>query len=471
MRPYRSMPDTLQDSFKLRDERQARANDRERQKGLNALPFSEAINAYPDNENIDPQDAFSLKQLGMVEFPEPPPEAPEVEAESILPNLDNAPAKPSIAASNKTVQQEVDEAEQDMGLDFDPEMELGQPSLLDRLMAAQEAKNRDQTLDVLLRAGIQAGTAISGQGNVAPNYAIADAIKGNIGSEIEDLKQETQFQKIAQQQDDDAKRRSKTSEISEAARQSVASQLRRMGNEAAAKSIEDRKLSYQDLRDLYGETNLSNMLTAYEAQQNRLAIAQERSAGKVDDAAAKAEDKITRLRQNLRKELKDYDEKTGLITSLTTYESLKDRLDKGQFSGIDDVRALYTMIKALDPTSVVRESEVELLQMSNSQFSKIMNTPKRFFKGDIFDPKYRKQLVAKLGAMAQDNVKAFRRKSAGTFKEIERQGLNPEEFLSDELPIDNILGRGEAAKAAPEVNITPSMAVELKAELERRKKK
>ncbi len=469
MRPYRSMPDALQDSFKLRDERQARANDRERQKGLNALPFSEAINAYPDNENLDPQDAFSLKQLGMVEFPEPPPEAPEVEAESILPNLDNAPAKPSIAASNKTIQQEVDEAEQDMGLDFEPESD--QPTLLDRLMAAQATKNRDQTLDVLLRAGIQAGTAISGQGNVAPNYAIADAIKGNIGSEIEDLKQETQFQKIAQQQEDDAKRRSKTSEISEAARQSVASQLRRMGNETAAKSIEDRKLSYQDLRDLYGETNLSNMLTAYEAQQNRLAIAQERSAGKQDQATDKAEEKITRLRQGLRKELKDYDEKTGLINSLTTYESLKNTLDKGQFSGMDDIKALYSMIKALDPASVVREAEVELMQSSNSQFSRILNSPKRFFKGDIFDPKYRKQLVAKLGVMAQDNVKSFRRKAAGTFKEIERQGLNPEEFLSDELPIGDILGKPEAQKKQPEITVTPSMALELKAELEKRKKK
>jgi hypothetical protein len=213
------------------------------------------------------------------------------------------------------------------------------------------------------------------------------------------------------------------------------------------------------------------MLTAYEAQQNRLAIAQERSSGKSEQAVDKAEEKMTRLRQGFRKELKDYNEKTGLIESLTTYESLKDKLDKGQFSGIDDVRALYTMIKALDPTSVVRESEVELLQMSNSQFSKIINTPKRFFKGDIFDPKYRKQLVAKLGVMAQDNVKKFRRNAAGTFNEIERQGLNPEEFLSAELPLGDILGKDNATKTTPEINITPSMASDLKAELERRKKK
>jgi hypothetical protein len=275
--------------------------------------------------------------------------------------------------------------------------------------------------------------------------------------------------RVSQQLADAEKVRDKNSEISQMSRDAVASYLGRMGDEKTAKRVLDGKMSHNDLENLFGKINLSNMLTQFEAAQTRIEVAKLKAEEEKKKNEDRKSEKDSKIRQTFRKAIDDYNKETRMIDGLVTYKTIKDTLDKKQFSGIDDIKTLYSMIKALDPESVVRESEVELMKMGESGFARIRNMPRRFFKGDIFSDDYRKKLISRMGKMVNDNVSKFRIRSKGLFDEMRREGYEPEDFLSEELPLSDITGKPADKQLAFDPKAVDQDA--LAKEIERRKLK
>ncbi len=470
----------LKSMVNSRTPEEAEAIEAERQKGLNAIPFDSAIDAYPEDLSWDPETADNIKNQGMlstmVDKPKISLKMPAEMVEAIpsepasyedifgepankikgigLPRVPDFPMSPEEEAAKSRKQEKIQI----------PEEVVTQPNITDindRLTRALSNRREDQLVDAILRAGAEAGNALAGKGYTRTNTASIDAFKPLIGADLEDIKQEISTRKEDTSLKNDLlnlqnneitlklknKMADKESDVSDLTRQAVSDALVRMGAQAQADKVNSSRYSYDELTAIYGRTNLSNMLAQYENQKARLEAARIAAAKAEENKETKKEDKETILRKNLRAELTKFDEKSNLTNSLSNYKNLKDTFDQGQFNGIDDIKALYTLIKALDPESVVRESEVDLMRMSQPGFSKVVNAPNKFFKGNIFDNKYRQQLLKKLENLVDTNVKSFRIKSAGTLNEIRRQGLDPEEFLSDELPLLSILTPSKTQEA------------------------
>lgn len=308
-----------------------------------------------------------------------------------------------------------------------------EPSSLDKLLASyntedkpdeelkalQEDRNRRQMLLDLIAAGTQ---ATSGMKQVGYNPQQFDKFYGRMDQDIKDLdarrrsekekkqskRDEIKFAQDLEQYDINKKKadmqmgdekavRDPNSEISRMSKVSIAEMLNRIGRTDQAKKITESNLSHKQLEDVYGQANIQNYITMYEAQQNRLAMEKERAAAraesKKDKEEAKDAERKEKLTTHISDKIKSVDQKVEYNKALADYEMLKQRLNSGKFDSVSDVAATYALMKALDPGSVVRESEFETLVKSQGGLAKLRQMPQRFFKGDIYSPEFRKKLV------------------------------------------------------------------------------
>lgn len=428
-----------------------------------AYPFDPAIDGYPDDPYNDPKKDYEMRSLGMMGIQ---PDKVEVDGPAL--NRSMAAAAPDFNA----IEQEVDEAQEPdlpaMPVSKAPELDEPMPTqpevALDDYRAALEKKRKDTFIDAVLRAGNAVGTGIAGEGTIQPDFRINEAFEKLTGMEAENIKDATGYDVIRTARDQALAEADPASDMSSLSRAAVVENLRKIGKNKLADQVESQEMSHKQLTGIFGSVNLANMVAQYDNTELRKVLAKEKVEAKAQQKEDKRAEKETKLRQQLRGEIQKFDEKTKMTENLNNIQGLKEIFSKKQFTGIDDIKALYSIIKALDPESVVRESEVELMQMSQPGFAKIINAPRKFFKGDIFTDAYRKQLLGRIENLVNNNVKSFRMKAAGTLKEIERQGYDPEQFLSDELPLANIL------RKAPEVKLSSDQKQGIAAELERRKK-
>lgn len=67
-------------------------------------------------------------------------------------------------------------------------------------------------------------------------------------------------------------------------------------------------------------------------------------------------------------------------------------LDEGKTNGVEELSAIYSMVKALDPTSVVREGEIDLLNQAQSLVGRIQNLAGKAQAGHLLTPAVLKQM-------------------------------------------------------------------------------
>jgi len=190
------------------------------------------------------------------------------------------------------------------------ETQANQPSLLDTLLkgsdqgsdkemlAAQAAAAENRRNYLLADAAAQIGAGI-GRSQYNPNNL--DNVKSMVDVPVTNLKdlreaaskkqkdQLTTLELAKAKLDfsDEAQRSDPKSDVSALARSSIRDALKRMGRNDLASKINDN-MSGEQLNKLFGTMTLSNMVTAYEAQQNRLAMAQ----AKASEAKAAHQEKL-----------------------------------------------------------------------------------------------------------------------------------------------------------------------------------
>ena len=77
----------------------------------------------------------------------------------------------------------------------------------------------------------------------------------------------------------------------------------------------------------------------------------------------------------------------------------------GKTSGVDELTAIYSMVKILDPTSVVREGEIGLLQQAQSIVGRIQTLAGQAQAGHLITPEILTQMqesARKLKGIAKD---------------------------------------------------------------------
>jgi len=104
---------------------------------------------------------------------------------------------------------------------------------------------------------------------------------------------------------------------------------------------------------------------------------------------------------SLRKEFSAETKKIGFPTLQTTWQQVKHAAD----TGAGDLTIVYSYIKALDPTTAVREGEINLTKAAESIPSNIIRTYQRAKKGRAISPKVRQEMIFEVGKMYNERAK------------------------------------------------------------------
>lgn len=182
------------------------------------------------------------------------------------------------------------------------------------ILKQMQQDRQDQIRNLMYaEAADRAGTAIAGGGRLKYEGGKFDGLKQLANMPIEDFmasdklkKENTKFgldtelsklnvEKAKSQMNDDKAKSDPNSDLSKVARASVMDSLNRIGRKDLAGQVTPN-MSSKQIEDLFGQNNLANMVSSFEAQQNRLEIAKLHGAQKEESNKAKAEEKdIKRL--------------------------------------------------------------------------------------------------------------------------------------------------------------------------------
>lgn len=154
---------------------------------------------------------------------------------------------------------------------------------------------------------------------------------------------------------------------------------------------------------------------------------------------------------DLRKEYTSNPVTKSSLAIAGAYENIKTAAD----SGIGDINSLYSFIKILDPSSTVREGEVQLGQGADPLADRLANLYNAKVKGRITSPQFKKDLNEQVDIIMSNQMKKQAQVDSQYTDIANRSGALPE----------NVINKAYSAKIAPAV-ITKDQAL---AELAKRK--
>lgn len=199
------------------------------------------------------------------------------------------------------------------------------------MLAAQKARRENQQLLAIMRGSQQFGAGLSSanydKDHLKQLEGMADApvadlkeVRQSQREKQKDIMDRTKFaldtergkqdfqkvkldmQKASMELTDATKRADPKSDASLLAQASTLDALKRMGRKDLAAMLEKKPLSAAELEKTFGNMSLSNMVSAYEAQQNRLLISQQNAetkklatAEKMDNTNVKRLDQVSKL--------------------------------------------------------------------------------------------------------------------------------------------------------------------------------
>lgn len=430
------------------------------QAGLNTIPFSPAINAFPQNDMWTPGTGTALdkiKNLGMLSTIMP---EEKITAEVPKPSLkltDTLPKKTS-KKIEKGPYDESEEAEANAAADAVGEEQSvskeAKPSEEDELKAAQEAKRRDQMLQAILKASANIGAAISGQGHIKADLSPIEAFDPLVGAQLEDLKEKRvqeksmmELDKLRDQRKDDKAKADPTSEISQVARQMVLPDLRKLGMNDLANRIESSNASHKQIEDLFGQNSLANRINQHEASLARIAAANANREARKDSAQQRQDDKFQAQVQGLRKELM-----SGVVGKQYANYLAASRADKmvSEFAknptGYSDYGSLMGSLKALQgDESVVREAEIRLGMQATSLANKIANWTSSITSGKMLQPKQRQDMIKAIKILSSVSKEKFHESAAPIMAQAQVMGIDPKYLIGHEMS-DTVETKAPAAE-------------------------
>ena len=103
------------------------------------------------------------------------------------------------------------------------------------------------------------------------------------------------------------------------------------------------------------------------------------------------------LRKEFSKETKDL--------GFKELQSSWDKVSNAEKTGAGDLTVIYSYIKALDPTTAVREGEINLTKAAESIPSNIIRAYQRAKQGKVMSPQLRDQMTSEIGRMYNERAK------------------------------------------------------------------
>lgn len=278
------------------------------------------------------------------------------------------------------------------------------------------------------------------------------------GMDVEKFKQDSEAKGIdlekARLQLKDAKaNKDPNSDISKATREAIMQRFKLAG----ANVNVPQGLSSDQLRTMFPMGDIVDDLIK---ERGRKEAAEERKAMAKERQDNQKQQQQSQLTTHISDKIKSMDEKIGYNKALTDYEMLKNRMAQGKFDSVSDLTATYSLMKALDPNSVVRESEFENLVKTQGGLNAIRQAPQRFFKGDIYSPQFREKLMDQLAGVVDARRSQLHKVLEPDLKRAKDLGIDESYILAPST------SKSFQQMNAPQMSVADSAA----AELARRKK-
>ena len=124
-------------------------------------------------------------------------------------------------------------------------------------------------------------------------------------------------------------------------------------------------------------------------------------------------------------------------------------------TGAGQLNIIYSMIKVLDPESVVREGEVRLSREASPILRQIMNYPAKVSEGQLLDPTTIQQMIAEADKIVAQKQVGFAQLFDRYKSMSVRNGINPEDVVFDAR-----LGMAEVAAKTVEEDTVPRPSME-----------
>lgn len=366
-----------------------------------------------------------------------------------------------------------------------PPVETKPPGPSAEDILAQLQGDRKSTLAAIqmAEAADRIGQAMAGQGNLKYEGGRFEGAKQLAGMDLSDFlerdkfkKDNTRFdldtekskldiQKAKSQMGDEQAQRDPKSELSQVARASVIDSLNRIGRKDLASKITSN-MSSKQVEDLFGQNNLANMVSQFEANENRKEMAAARAADKKDQAATKEEQrKENFITQRYDKVLTSPQYK-GMTKIAQARKVIDDALKNP--NGITDIGALYSVIKLFDPESVVREGELKLTDgaksvwtQANTAISKLGKNPR------ILD----KNVLAKMKQAADtiygETIQQYKTEITPVLNQAKARGISEQEYGL----IDPLYDTWKNDTSGSTMTITPDVQNKAMEEIKRRQGK
>jgi hypothetical protein len=359
-----------------------------------------------------------------------PEEVRQISSVSEAPVRDGSPVVPEIKSVKEQKSSPVSKSSVSTGVEEDDSPE----SKLNEAIKAESEKPKQPEMDFneMLRMAQEArdkGVLLGNIGKAAETFAtgLTGTVKGGIvtkpvGTDFYDklIKQAEQpvedvgtAYTMKTKQDEMqrlARRRDSNSDESKFARDLLAQQGIKVPEAATAEALE--KYAPQ----------LTNILNQREAREARAASARERALdreslkqSKLDekqmDFAFKASEKIRG--DKYFKEFNDLKINRDLVVDAINNPSPQ-----------KDNVIIYNFIKALDPGSAVKEGEIKFTQAARSWPLKIKTAFNKAYKGDILDPKERKEILDFMNQRVDLTRKAFATSSSGLLNQLKDKKID-----------------------------------------------
>lgn len=345
------------------------------------------------------------------------------------------------------------------------------------LRSAMEEQKRREAIGMMLRgvAGIGAGMSGQSSAKVEDSYMkdYMDSGKTGVANAREFMKNKQEKIKFAVDTEkgmidlskaklgfaDEKMARDPKSKTSELARESIRDALAGINKKGRAANISE-DMSARQLEDRFGEFNIQNMVTSYEAQQNRLAMEKERTASRKDSQETKRIDKKDSNVMSLRKELTSGN--VGKVHANYLNAERNERIISDfakNPTGYSDYGTLMGSLKTLQgDESVVREAEIKLGQQAGTLSQQIKNMVDGKIKGTSLQPAQRQAILTAVGILKTRARQQYQETIEPVLQQADNMGVERSELLPKNMQ------QKELNKSSPfDTNAA-------KAELERRKK-
>jgi len=296
---------------------------------------------------------------------------------------------------------------------------------VDDLATMQQEARRNSAMVSVLEGLTDAGKSVASAGRINHPAAKYDDLRNLAAQPVKDR------EALIKDNEDKAKR-DPNSELSKVTRSSITDALNRMGRRQLADTINSKGLSAKQLEDAFGQYNLSNMMSSFEAAEARKAQAKMMAEARRDSKEASSDNRKTNQELALNKRVDQLDKDLGVSEAVDAMNTLKEY----QFQKTDpamDIATLYKFIKVLDPGSAVKEGEISLTRQGQSMLGNLGLNVKKITSGAIITPELRSNIINTIDKIKNQRIKTFKNKTSGIMNAAKKHKLDPNIIFGDSV--------------------------------------